>query len=348
MKKKPTILYILLIFVVVITLAGLKAFDFYRKIYMPNVFMPNSDKYSLYIKTGAILDDVYKTLEQDSVLLRPKSFLWVAHRKNYENHVYPGHYILEKGLNNNELINKLRAGHQTPVKVIFNNVRTIYDLAGKVSPQIEADSAELVAVLQNEQFIAKFNLDSYKVTSIFLPNTYELYWNTTAEKFVERMHTEFNRFWTDSRKAKADEIGLSVHEVITLASIVDQETSKNEELARIAGVYINRLHKRIRLGADPTVKFAVGDFTIKRVLNEHLEVDSPYNTYKHYGLPPGPISIPSIQAIEAVLNYEKHSYLYFCAREDFSGYHNFAKTLSQHNENARKYRRALNKMRIYR
>jgi UPF0755 protein len=183
--------------------------------------------------------------------------------------------------------------------------------------------------------------------TLFIPNTYEFYWNTSADKFIERMYVEYKHFWSKSRLNKAQKIKLTPEQVIILASIVEEETIKDDEKPTVAGVYLNRLHKNIRLQADPTVRFAVGDFEIKRILNKHLKIDSPYNTYKYAGLPPGPICIPTISSIDAVLNYKKHDYLYFCAKDDFSGYHAFAKTLKQHNINATKYRKALNKNRIY-
>jgi UPF0755 protein len=262
--------------------------------------------------------------------------------------VYAGRYELDSSMNNNEIIDKLRAGYQDPVKVIFNSIRTPEQLAGRISMQIEADSVDLVELFYNDSLIQNLGLKQETFTSIFLPNTYEFWWNTSAESFVKRMYKEYQRFWNEERKEKASKLNLTPEEVTTLASIVDEETYYNSEMPRVAGLYINRLRKRMHLQADPTLKFALGDFSIKRVLNVHKQIDSPYNTYRRYGLPPGPISIPSISAIDAVLNYESHSYLYMCAKPDFSGYHNFAKTLSQHNINAREYQRALNKERIWR
>jgi len=256
--------------------------------------------------------------------------------------------MIDSSMNNNDLINKLRSGHQDPVKVIFNSVRTREDLAGKISDQIEADSVELIEVFYNDSLIISYGLKQETVTCIFLPNTYEFWWNSSAKTFMNKMHKEYKRFWNDKRLRKAEKLNLTKEDVITLASIVDEETLYNNEMPKVAGLYINRLRKRMHLQADPTLKFAVGDFSIKRVLNVHKQIDSPYNTYKRYGLPPGPISIPSISAIDAVLNFEEHNYLYMCAKPDFSGYHNFAKTLSQHNVNARNYQRALNKERIWR
>ncbi len=344
MKKSFIKKYIIL----PVILLGIGAFivgsSIYQKIYGPNV---SCNSY-LFISTGSDFETVIKTIEKDSVLKSVKSFKWLAEKKNYPSHVYPGRYKLDSLMNNNDLIDKLRSGHQDPVKVIFNSIRTREQLAGKISKQIEADSLSLITLFNNDSLIVDYGFKPETFTSIFIPNTYEFWWNTSANKFVKRMYSEYKRFWTEDRKEKASKLNLSPEEVTTLASIVDEETLFNDEMPRVAGVYINRLRKRMHLQADPTLKFALGDFTIKRVLNVHKQIDSPYNTYKRYGLPPGPISIPSRAAIDAVLNFEQHSYLYFCAKPDFSGYHNFAKSLSQHNINARNYQRALNKERIWR
>jgi UPF0755 protein len=202
-------------------------------------------------------------------------------------------------------------------------------------------------MLSSYDFASKYGFNEQTIMTMFIPNTYEFYWNTSADEFFERMADEYKKFWTDERKQKAKNIGLSQSEVSILASIVELETQKKDERPTVAGVYINRLKKKMLLQADPTVVFALGDFTINRVLKIHLETDSPYNTYKYSGLPPGPIYLPSISSIDAVLNFENHDYIYFCAKEDFSGYHNFAKTLAQHNENARKFQQALNKRKIW-
>ena len=201
--------------------------------------------------------------------------------------------------------------------------------------------------MKKDSTLKAMGFDDEKFAALFIPNTYELYWNIDAEEFVGKMTKEYNLFWNDDRLKKAENIGLSPIEVSILASIVDKETSKVSEMPRIAGVYLNRINKKWLLQADPTLIFAVGDFEIKRVLDIHKEVESPYNTYKYIGLPPGPICIPSIAAIDAVLNAESHNYFYFCAKEDLSGYHVFARNMKEHNRNAEKYRKALNKKKIY-
>lgn len=341
LKRKYTILPVIIIIIVGLII-GLNA---YKKIYKSNF---ERETYYLYIPTGSTYADVLRIIEQDSILPNIESFKWLAEKKNYPNHVYPGRYKLDSLMSNNQIIHKLRSGFQDPVRLVFNSLRTREQLAGKISKQIEPDSLDLINWFYNDSLIAAYGLKQETFSCIFLPNTYELWWNTSAEKFIDRMYKEYQRFWNDERKEKAAKLNLTPEEVTTLASIVDEETYFSDEMPRVAGVYINRLRKRMHLQADPTLKFALGDFTIKRVLNVHKQIDSPYNTYKRYGLPPGPISIPSISAIDAVLNYESHHYLYFCAKPDFSGYHNFAKTLSQHNINAREYQRALNKERIWR
>lgn len=319
----------------------------YRKVYSPNVFLEDKEFTYLYIPSGASYSKVVSIIAEQNILKDIKSFNWLATKKHYPELVKAGRFKIKNQLNNNELINLLRSGKQDPVKLTFNNVRSLEILAGRVAKQIEADSTELIGLLNNTEVQKNYGFTSETFMSMFLPNTYFFFWNTGSERFIERMHQEYIKFWTKERKEKAASINLNPVKVSILASIIDEETNKNEEKKRIAGVYINRLQKGYRLQADPTVKFALGDFSIRRVLNDHLEINSPYNTYKFRGLPPGPIRIPSITSIEAVLNYERHEYMYFCAKEDFSGYHVFARTLTQHNKNARAYRRALDKEKIW-
>ena len=219
--------------------------------------------------------------------------------------------------------------------------------AGKVARQIEADSAEIVELLNNSTYLESINFNSLTWQALLIPNTHEFYWNTSARQFMDRIVKEYDVFWNASRTEQAAKAGLSKIEVAILASIIQRETTMNDEKPTIAGVYLNRLKRGMRLEADTTLISALGDFSIKRVLDVHRKIDSPYNTYKHAGLPPGPICTPTIQSLEAVLNAEKHKYLFFCAKEDFSGYHNFAKTYAQHRVNARKFQRELNKRRIW-
>ncbi|MBT5090033.1 MAG: endolytic transglycosylase MltG, partial [Flavobacteriales bacterium] len=231
----------------------------------------------------------------------------------------------------------------------FNNLRNKEQLAGKIASQIEADSLSIIKYITDTTFLNKLKLNTDNVACLFIPNTYEFYWNTSVEGFVNRMVKEYSDFWNSNRKKKAAEIKFNYYQVAVLASIVEKEQSiKKDERPEIAGLYLNRLKKRMKLESDPTLIFALGDFTIKRVLNKDKKVDSPYNTYKNKGLPPGPICIPSINAIDAVLNASEHNYIFMCAKEDFTGYHNFAKTYAKHLINARKYQKALNKREIMR
>lgn len=310
----------------------------YLYITKPIIKTTDGKNVSLYIPTTADYQQVKNEIVSLNVLKSKKAFDWLAKRMHYDENVHPGRYVLTDGMTNQQLINMLRMGHQTPVKVVFNNMRTVEQLAGRISEQIEADSAEIVEIINRND-----TLDA----TIFIPNTYEFYWNTDAEDFVGKMLVEYRNFWNESRRNKAKAHKLTPRQVSILASIIDKETRKTSEMPTIAGVYINRLNKRWPLQADPTLVFALGDYNIRRVLDVHKNIDSPYNTYKYAGLPPGPICIPSIAAIDAVLNAETHNYFYFCAKDDLSGYHVFAKNITEHNKNAEKYRKALNKNKIY-
>lgn len=330
-------------------IVGALAYFGYLKYYVPNVTVKQQKEQSyLYIRTGSSFEQVMSSLEQSHYLKDVKSFEWMAVKMNYPEHIKAGKYRIKDGMSNRELIHMLRAGRQTPVEVVFNNERFKRDVVSDISRQLEADSATLLHLLNNHTFLSKYGMNPQTVMSVFIPNTYEFYWNTNAEDFMLRMFKEYKRFWNEDRMSKCQETGLSQTQVSILASIIEEETQKNDEKKIIAGLYINRLHKGMLLQADPTVRFAYGDFSIKRILNKYKEIDSPYNTYRYLNLPPGPICIPSISSIDAVLNYQRSEYLYFCAREDFSGYHNFARTLEQHNQNAQRYHKALTRSGIMR
>ena len=273
-------------------------------------------------------------------------FKFYAKYLNLDSSLKEGEYKIAKNSSVIDIVRTLKLAGKASVNVTFNNVRTPAELAGRISHQIDVDSVDMLSYLSQPQVAEQYGFTQTTLFAMFIPNTYELYRNTTAEEFVARMAKEYKNFWSDERKTKAKARNLSQTEVMTLASIVYEETKQTAEMARVAGVYLNRLRIGMPLQADPTVKYAVGDFTIKRVLKKHLEVDSPYNTYKYNGLPPSPIAMPSIAAIDAVLDAEEHSYLYFCARPTFDGYHNFAKTLSEHNRNAQAYIRELNRLKI--
>ena len=321
---------------------GSFAFYVYKVMFMSNTSF-ESDFVQIYIKTETTYDQLLNQV--DPYLTRVDDFDVLAKRKKYS--VRPGKYILNKGMSNNDIINSLRSNNIT-VNVIFNNVKDLNDLAGKLSNQIEADSLSFLSSFDTDFFIEK-GFDEKNILSMYIPNSYNFFWNTSAEQFNERMFEEHTKFWQkNNRVQKANKIGLSKKEVMILASIVYEESKGNIELPKIAGVYVNRLNNNWKLQADPTVKFAAYQLdeykntVIRRVLNKHLKIDSPYNTYKYSGLPPGIISMPSIQAIDAVLNYDKHNYYFFAADPTKPGYHSFARTLSEHKRNARKFHRYLN------
>lgn len=333
--------------IAIIGLLALAGFSYY--IYT-NIFSANTSfsekEQAVYVPTGA----TYRTVIDS---LRPlvkdiESFNLIAEKKGYPGNIKAGKYMISSGMNNNELVNALRSGNK-PVKVNFNNQERLEDLAGRVAKQIEADSVSLLNVFKDEEYLAENDFSEAQALSMYIPNQYEFYWNTSAEDFRKRMKREYERFWTAEKREQAKKIGLSPKEVSTIAAIVQKETAKVEERPKVAGVYMNRYKNGWKLDADPTVIYAVKhktkkwDTIIKRVLYKDLEIDSPYNTYKNKELPPGPIFMPDISSINAVLNYEDHEYYYFVADVENFGYHKFAKTLAQHNRNKREYVRWINK-----
>jgi UPF0755 protein len=301
----------------------------------------------IYIPTGSSYQQVIDTLESNLNIKNPKILDWVARKKNYPELIKPGRYLFDRDLNYIELINILRSGRQFPVRLTFNNIRTLSQLAGRIGKQIEADSLQIIRFLSNDSNYISDGFNKENIISLFIPDTYELYWNTDAKGIYSRMLKEYRKFWNENRLAKAKLKNLNPPEVAILASIIDDEVTKKTEKPRIAGVYLNRLKRGIPLQACPTIKFALNDFTITRVLNKYLLVDSPYNTYIHNGFPPGPIGCPSVEGIDAVLNAEEHEYLFFAAKADFSGYHNFSKTLTEHNHYAALYQNELDKRKIF-
>lgn len=339
--------YGLLAGLLVFIIAGLRIYEIYSWAFKPNVFINEKKPVYLFVYSNWNYDSVFANIQASGYIRNSKSFDWTAKKKNYPSYINPGRYKLENRMSNNELINKLRSGKQDLVDLTFIKVRTLKDLSVIIAGQIEPTPAQLYEKFRDTALISKYGFNRQTLPAMFVPNTYEFYWNTSADRFMERMNKEYANFWNRSRRQKADKLGLTPVEVITLASIVEEETNRDDEKVTIAGVYINRLDIGMRLQADPTVKFAWNDFAMRRVLKKHYEIDSPYNTYKYAGLPPGPICMPEISSIDAVLNYEKHDYLYFCAKADFSGYHAFARNLNDHNKNARAYQRELNKRRIY-
>ena len=288
------------------------------------------------------------TAKVKSSLLYPFAFDVYAKRINLDRGIEAGVYTFDKGMTVIEVARKLKFGVDNAVRLVINNARTPEMLASKIAMQIDADSVALLSALRDKALIAELGFSSAEAMfSIFLPNTYEVYADISPEALVRRMKGESDKFWaSDKRKEQLEKLGMTPYQVMTLASIVHEETNVADEMARIAGVYINRLTLGMPLQADPTLKYAAGDPTIRRVLDKHKEIESPYNTYKYIGLPPTPIAMPDMTAIEGVLNYEKHNYLYFCARAEMDGRHNFARTLKEHNRNAAEYHRALDKMKI--
>lgn len=337
----------LFIFSLAFIIGGVLAYNFYGKIYKPNT----TKEGFLYIPTNSNFEEVENLVRP--FLKRVKPFVWVAKKKNYPNTIKPGKYIITKGLNNNELINLLRSGKQTTVKLSFNNQDTFEKLAGRIAEQIEADSISLLKTLINPTFITEAGFNENNAIGMYIPNTYEFYWNTSAEEFRNKMLNEYHKFWNTSRIEKAKTLNLSKDEVITLASIVQKETASVSERPMVSRLYLNRLKDNWPLQADPTIIFALknklgNDTIIKRVLTKDLQINSPYNTYINSGLPPGPIAMPDISSIDAVLNPAIHEYYYMCASITTIGKHEFAKTLAQHNKNAFKYQSWLSKQGVNR
>lgn len=352
MSKSKSSLERVLMFVILSALVGVSyfAYDLYKKILKINTsFGEDIKEQYINIQSNDDFSDVIALLENKNLLVDINSFKWVSEKKNYINNIKAGRYFINKNMNNNDLVNLLRSGKQSPVKVTFNNIRTLGEVSSKLSEFLEADSNEIHRSFIDPNFLKKNNFNTNNIISVFIPNTYEFYWNTSAKKLRKRMLKEYNSFWNRTRRNKAAKIKLTYAEVSALASIVEKEQNiKKDERPMIAGLYLNRINQNMKLESDPTLIFALKDFSINRVLNKDKKVNSPYNTYKYKGLPPGPICIPSIHSIDAVLNASDHDYIFMCAKEDFSGYHNFATNYRQHLVNARKYQRMLNKKKILR
>lgn len=335
--RKKTWIWLLLTAVAVVLVLGVTGFVQFKG-------RAVTEQAELFVGSHATYEEVV-----DSLMPRMRhraAFHRYARRINLPETFKAGHYVLKPGMNVIEVARMLKLGLQTPVRVTINNVRTPAQLAGKLARQLDADSAALLRVVTSERVARELGFDSVTLFSMFIPDTYELWWTTTPEELVRRMKQEYDRFWTPVRDAKRKRSGLSRLEVMTLASIVYEETRKTDEMPRIAGVYINRLRRGIPLQADPTVKYAMQDFTLRRILHRHLKTQSPYNTYIHRGPAPSPICMPGKNAIDAVLDFEQHDYIFFCARPTFDGYHNFARTLREHNANARAYAAELNRRKI--
>jgi len=310
----------------------------------------NAEKIAFYVPTGATLDEVLNDLQSKGIIENTEKFQEYAGLRNLkESTLEAGKYVFPENVAYSKVVEDLRQGNgEKETQVTFNNARTKIELAEKIAATVELSADDILKLILDEKFTSKYGFTPTTINTMFIPNTYNVYWDISAEDLIAKLAKEYKRFWSPERKTKAKKLNLSQTEVSILASIVVCETIMMDEAPKIAGVYVNRLERGIPLDADPTLVWILGDFTIKRVLNKHKEMESPYNTYKNRGLPPGPIYIPSVQYIDAVLNYEKHDYIFFCAKEDFSGYSNFAKTNRQHNINAAKYHKALNERKIFR
>lgn len=335
---------LLILAILGLIILGIFSYSIYNNIFDDNTAF-DEDRITVYIPTGATYSTVLDSLRPH--LKDLESFDAVAKKKDYPNRIKPGKFYIEKNYNNNEITNALRSGNQ-PVKLVFNNQERLENLAGRISKQIEADSVAILEAMKDPEFLEGNDFTVENALGMYIPNQYEFFWNTSGEGFRTRMKREYNNFWTTERLKKAEEIGLTPHEVTVVASIVQKETAKVDERRRVAGVYMNRLKNDWKLDADPTVIYALKlqqnnfDTIIKRVLYKDLKIDSPYNTYLYKELPPGPIAMPDISSIDAVLNYEDHDYFYFVADVENFGYHKFAETLAEHNRNKQAYVRWIN------
>lgn len=301
--------------------------------------------YSIFVGNDVQYGDFTAEVKKNiSSSLKNTAFDLYASRLNLDTRLKAGHYIIKQGQSVISVVRMFVLGEQAPVNLVIGEARTLPQLAGRLSKQIMADSTLLLSALRNSELKARYGYQRDSIIAMFVPNTYQVYWTITPEQLLERMNREYNAFWNRDREAKLATTKLTKYQAMTLASIVYEETKNRGEMPKIAGVYINRLRKNIPLQACPTVKYAMGDFTLTRILYKHLRYDSPFNTYRNAGLPPAPICIPSIAAIDAVLNYDKNNYLYFCAKPEFNGTHNFARTLREHNANSRKYNEALKRL----
>lgn len=341
MLKNKTVLAFAL--VIVTTLAASFSFYLWQVAKSPNLNVDGEEAFVLYIPKGATYEQVVDSLHEHKIIHDEIAFQFLTKWMEYRERVKPGRYEIPPNSGNREIIGKLRLGAEDAVRLTFNNVRLKEDLIEKIGTKLAFDNQELLKLLNDDATCEEFGFSTENIMCMFLPDTYFVYWTLTPKEFMERMKYEYDKYWNEERLAKADAIGMSPIDVGIMASIVQSETSKKDEQPRVAGLYINRIRQRIPLQADPTVKFALKDFGIRRVLNVHLQVDSPYNTYRNLGLPPGPIALPEPNALTAVLDHEDHDYLYMCAKADFSGYHAFATDLSGHLRNARAYQQELNR-----
>lgn len=342
-KKKKTILMYVIGIILFICIVGAGTAYYY---FLSPQFHPTKTAY-IYIDRDDTVDSIYNKVKTTGCINNFAGFRWMAHYKDFNHNIHTGRYAIRPGDNVYHVYNRLSRGYQDPINLTIGSVRTMDRLARSIGKQLMIDSTEIAALLFDSTFQSNIGYTKETMASLFIPETYQVYWDMSADEFIKRMQKEHKKFWNDERLAKATAIGMTPEEVCTLASIVEEETNNNDEKPMVAGLYINRLHTNMPLQADPTVKFALQDFALRRISNENLRVQSPYNTYTNTGLPPGPIRIPSAKGIDSVLNYVKHNYMYMCAKEDFSGTHNFAANYTEHMANARKYWEALNKRKIF-
>lgn len=342
--RKPVWVWVTAVILLIVFITG---YSYYKKIYGSNIIADSARKQYIYIREGSDLPALIENLTQHELVHNINDFEWAANFLHFKSNIKPGKYKLVNGMSNKQLIRNIQLGKQEPVEVILHSLRLKENLAAYVSKKIEADSTAIYSLLTDKHYTDSLGYTPENIYTMVLPNTYRFKWNTSAKEFLSRMNRESTHFWSAERLEKARQAGLDKIQVIILASIVNQESNRVDEMPLIAGVYLNRLHQGVKLDADPTVIFANYDFTIKRVTRKYLIKDSPYNTYKYKGLPPGPITMPSLQAIEAVLNYKKSAYMFFCAKDDFSGHHAFAVTREEHIINAHKFQKALDARNIH-
>lgn len=339
MKK----IHIILIALTALVVTGMGIGGYLYKKYMKDPIADADTTIKVYISPGMSSDSLCNVLAQQIPQDKSQEIVRLMYCDEYDSDNRKGYFELNGNTSIYRAARRLAAGSQTPIKFTFNNLRLLNQLVKRADEYFYMTADSLNALLCDEEICRSYGFSTTTIAAMFLPDSYEFYWTVTPQRFVERMHHYYTQFWNDERLKKAEKVGLTPIEVSILASIVEEETAKVDEMPIVAGLYINRLRRNIPLQADPTIKYAVGDFTLRRILNKHLSTPSPYNTYLNTGLPPGPIRIPSKTTIDAVLNYQSHNYLYMCAKEDFSGYHNFATTLSEHNRNAQRYHAALNR-----
>lgn len=332
----------------VVTVLAVAVAGWAYKVYCKDAIAPKAVE--VYITPYMTVDSLHSMLSQTTSDATADRIISLMKHMGFNPEIQDsrcGYYRLDAPTTIYKAARRLIAGGETPIRFTFNNIRTIDDFISRVDDTFLMSDSSLRALLSDNEVCNSYGFDTTTIAAMFLPDTYEFYWTTKPEAFLKRMNSYYNRFWTNERKALAEKAGLSPIEVAILASIVEEETAQKDEMPIVAGIYMNRLRLNMPLQADPTVKFAMGDFALRRILAKHIAVESPYNTYRHTGLPPGPIRIPSQHAIDAVLHYSNHNYLYMCAKEDFSGYHNFAATIGEHNRNASRYHVALNKRNIH-